>query len=128
MKTEKININNDIKCHAIDGLYDLMNCDDIKRDEIHFHLFNTDYFIIGRYQATKFLETVGTFQAIELIKNYENDHFGHVSTDFSEPETVANMYAYIVGEELLQALDLWSYPDILTNKDLKKLIKAIQNL
>ena len=35
------------------------------------------------------------------IKDYENDNFGEVGTNFASPEAVANMFAYIRGEELL---------------------------
>ena len=35
------------------------------------------------------------------IKEYEEFNFGEVTTDLSEPERVANMFAYIKGEEIL---------------------------
>ena len=69
--------------------------------DLHHHLLNEDYFIIGRYEASQFLDGE-TFNAIEKVKTYEQDNFGEVSTDFSEPEKVANMFAYIVGEEILR--------------------------
>lgn len=69
-------------------------------DDLHHEIFNTDYYIIGRYQATKWLgEEV--FNVIQHIKEYEQFHFGEVSTDLSEPERVVNMYAYIIGEEIV---------------------------
>ena len=34
-------------------------------------------------------------------KEYENDNFGEVNTDFSDAEKVVNMYAYIVGEQIV---------------------------
>ena len=42
------------------------------------------------------------FDIINIIKNYEQDNFGKVTTDFSEPEKVVNMYVYIVGEQIVQ--------------------------
>tara|TARA_R110001583_G_scaffold138188_1_gene289828 strand:+ start:79 stop:468 length:390 start_codon:yes stop_codon:yes gene_type:complete len=71
------------------------------KDDLHHHSFNTDYYIIGTYQATKWLGDK-VFNIIEEIKNYENDNFGEVNTDFSDPEKIVNMYAYIVGEEIVQ--------------------------
>jgi len=71
------------------------------KDDLHYHSFNTDYYIIGTYQATKWLGDE-VFNIIEEIKNYENDNFGEVNTDFSDPEKIVNMYAYIVGEEIVQ--------------------------
>lgn len=70
------------------------------KDDLHYHCFNTDYYIIGTYQAEQWLGS-HVFEVIEIIKEYENDHFGKVSTDFSDPEKVVNMYAYIVGETIV---------------------------
>jgi hypothetical protein len=71
--------------------------------DLHNEIFNTDYFIIGRYQSEQWLiNNVGIFNAIEIIKEYEQDNFGTVSTDLSEPEKVVNMFVYIVGELILQ--------------------------
>tara|TARA_R100001510_G_scaffold46180_1_gene43053 strand:+ start:2256 stop:2621 length:366 start_codon:yes stop_codon:yes gene_type:complete len=68
--------------------------------DVHHECFNNDYYIIGTYQAKKWLGD-NAFNAIEIIKNYEQDNFGEVSTDFSDPEKVVNMYTYIVGEEVV---------------------------
>ena len=69
-------------------------------EDLHHHCFNTDYYIIGTYQATKWLgEEV--FNVIEYIKEYENNNFGEVTTDFSDPEKIVNMYFYIIGEEIV---------------------------
>ena len=70
-------------------------------DDLHHHAFNTDYFIIGNYQAKQWLGD-RVFDVIETIKEYEDFHFGKVCVDFSSPENVVNMYAYIVGEEIVQ--------------------------
>jgi hypothetical protein len=69
--------------------------------DLHHYLLNEDYFIIGTYKAKQFLDGEA-FNAIEKIKTYEQDNFGEVSTDLSEPEKVVNMFAYIVGEEILR--------------------------
>jgi hypothetical protein len=69
-------------------------------EDLHHEMFNTDYYIVGIYQAKKWCED-SVFDIIETIKEYENDNFGEVNTDFSSPEHVVNMYVYIVGERLL---------------------------
>lgn len=69
-------------------------------DDLHHQVFNTDYYIIGRHQAKKWLEDEA-FNVIEIIKEYEQSNFGEVYTDFSDPEKVVNMYTYIVGEEIV---------------------------
>ena len=38
---------------------------------------------------------------IDIIKSYEQDNFGQVHTDISDPCKVANMLNYILGEEIL---------------------------
>jgi hypothetical protein len=69
--------------------------------DLHHEIFNTDYYIIGRYQAKQWLGA-DAFDCISEIQEYENDHFGSVTTDLSEPERVVNMYVYIIGEQVLE--------------------------
>ena len=89
-----------VKKHITDRLGDGIG-ETQHASDLHHHLLNEDYFIIGRYEATQFLDGEA-FNAIEKIKTYEQDNFGEVSTDLSEPEKVVNMFAYIVGEEILR--------------------------
>ena len=70
------------------------------RDDLHHHAFNTDYYIIGTYRATQWLGDQ-VFNVIQFIKEYEENNFGEISTDFSNAENVVNMYAYIIGEEIV---------------------------
>jgi hypothetical protein len=69
-------------------------------DDLHHYAFNEDYYIIGTYQAKQWLGD-HVFDVIETIKEYEQDNFGQVSTDLSCPEKIVNMYAYIVGEQIV---------------------------
>ena len=75
---------------TLDNIYDL-----------HHEIFNTDYYIIGHYQAKQWLGT-NAFDCIGDIQEYENNNFGEVTTDLSEPERVVNMWVYIIGEEILE--------------------------
>ena len=77
--------------NGFDGYY----CD------LHDAVFNSDFYIIGTYQAKKALEQYGTFDAIQEIIDYEKWNFGEVMTDLSNPEKVANMLWYIKSEEAL---------------------------
>ncbi len=73
--------------------------------ELHNEAFNTDYFIIGYAKAENWLkENYGIFKAMDKIKEYEQFHFGEVTTDLSSSESVCNMLVYILGEELLGEL------------------------
>ena len=68
--------------------------------DLHHDIFNTDYYIVGRYQAKQWLG-VDAFDCIGDIQEYENAHFGEVSTDLSEPEQVVNMWVYVQGWEII---------------------------
>ena len=81
-------------CHAGADLSDL------DPGDLHHEAFNQDYYIIGTYKAAQWLGD-HAFECIEIIKDYEQDNFGEVYTDFSSPEAVVNMYTYIVGEEIV---------------------------
>lgn len=69
-------------------------------EDLHYYSFNTDYYIIGTHKASQWLEDQ-VFKVINFIKEYENDHFGKVTTDLSDPEKVVNMYVYILGEDIV---------------------------
>jgi hypothetical protein len=92
----------EIKAHFEDFINDSNNKNIVENnlDDLHHEIFNTDYYIIGRYEATKWLGDQ-VFNIINIIKEYENDNFGSVNTDFSEVEKVVNMYVYIIGEEIV---------------------------
>jgi len=90
----------DVKDYIIQQLNDDVGLDQHISD-LHHYLLNEDYFIIGYYQAEQWLKKDSIFNAIETIKEYEESNFGKVSTDLSSSESVANMLAYILGEEIL---------------------------
>ena len=96
----------DVKKYIIQQLNDDVGLDQHISD-LHHYLLNEDYFIIGYYKAEQWLKKDSIFNAIEIIKNYENDNFGQVSTDLSSSESVANMLAYILGERILYNNDTY---------------------
>ena len=90
----------DVLSYMISQLEDQVGLDNDVSD-LHHYLLNEDYFIIGTYKAKQWLGDM-VFEVIEFIKKYEMCHFGEVNSDFSAPEYVVNMYAYIIGEEIVQ--------------------------
>lgn len=72
--------------------------------DLHNEVFNTEYYIIGTYQAKEALNEYGVFEAIEKVQTYEKDNFGEVYTDLSNPEKLINMLYYIIGEEVLHEM------------------------
>ena len=99
----------DVKDYIIQQLYDDIGLNQDIND-LHHYLLNQDYFIIGSYRAEQWLkkDDSSIFEAIETIKEYEQSNFGQVSTDLSSSENVANMLAYILGEEILYNNDTYN--------------------
>ena len=96
----------DVKNYIIQQLEDNVGLDnDI--NELHHYLLNEDYFIIGYYKAEQWLKKDSIFNAIDKIKEYEQFNFGQVTTDLSSSESIANMLAYILGEEILYENDIY---------------------
>lgn len=69
--------------------------------DLHNEVFNTDYYIIGTYEAKEALREFDVFEAIEMVQTYEKDNFGEVYTDLSNPEKLINMVYYIIGDEII---------------------------
>ena len=68
--------------------------------DVHNEIFNTDYFIIDRYEAIQWLGE-DVFSCIATVRDYEKQNYGQSHIDISNPQYVVNMYVYVVGEELL---------------------------
>ena len=96
----------DVRNYIIQQLNDDVGLDQNIND-LHHYLLNENYFIIGYYKAEQWLKKDSIFNAIEAIKEYEESNFGKVSTDLSSSESVANMLAYILGEEILYNNDTY---------------------
>ena len=87
-------------------------------NELQSKCFNEDYFIIGYYQANCFIKDNfnSAFEIINVVKDYEVDNFGEFNTDINS-ESIVNMFAYIVGEELIYSLD--------EDMNIKKILKQL---
>ena len=66
------------------------------KDDLHYYAFNDRYYIDSKSQAKEWLGDMA-FNLIDFIKDYEQENFGKVYTDLSEPKKIVNMYAYIIG-------------------------------
>jgi len=119
----------DVASYMISQLEDQVGLDNDVSD-LHHYLLNEDYFIIGTYKAKQWLGSE-VFDVIETIREYEQSNFGQVSTDFSDPEKVANMIAYILGEEILSESDIYQQiqfdKNILEEDDISNLIKDLKD-
>ena len=72
-------------------------------EELHHHMFNMDYFIIGTYKASKFIGS-DLGKILEVCIDFEKD-MGIFDESFYmtilEPEKVVNKLAYVIGYEIL---------------------------
>lgn len=80
---------------TLENGYDGYLCD------LHNETFNTDDYETNYNCAVKWFDDYeySVFYVIDEIITYEQDNFGVVNTDFSNPCAVLNMYWYIIGEE-----------------------------
>ena len=116
---------------ALKNGYDGYYCD------LHNEVFNTDYYIIGTYEAKEALKEYDVFEAIELVQNYEKDNFGEIYTELSNPEKLINMVYYIIGDDVLAEIfsviedfaDVWNdEADEETNKMIINKIEEMYDL
>ena len=100
--------------------------------DLHNELFNTDYYIIGTHKAKEALREYDVFDAIEKVQTYEQDNFGEVYTDLSNPEKLVNMLYYIIGEEVLiemmDGVEVWheNWNNRATDETNAEILKAIE--
>ena len=69
--------------------------------DLHNEVFNTDWYIIGTFNAKEVLKEYDVFEAIELVQEYEKDNFGEIYTELHNPEKLINMVYYIIGDEVI---------------------------
>lgn len=100
--------------------------------DLHNEVFNTDYYIIGTYEAKEALEEYGVFDAIEKVQTYEKENFGEIYTDLSDPEKLINMLYYIIGEEVLyemmDGVEAWeeNWNNIATDETNAAILKEVK--
>jgi len=75
--------------------------------DLHNDLFNQDYYIIGYYNADKWLQNhnISCWEAMSICTDWENENFGECSGKYDNSETTVNMLAYIWGMEILYDLE-----------------------
>ncbi len=100
--------------------------------DLHNEVFNTDYYVVGTYQAQEALKEYDVFKAIEKIQEYEKDNFGEVYTDLSDPEKLINMLYYIIGEEVLhemmEGVKVWNdnWDNLATDETNAAILEALE--
>lgn len=97
-------------------------------EDLHNESFNTDYYIIGTYKAKQALNQYGTFEAMEEIKEYEENNFGEILTDLSDAEKVSNMFWCLIGRQAIELINFEGLENEQGNDENNKIIiKSIEN-
>lgn len=120
----------EMKLEALEAIREILEGGyDSYIDDLHNEVFNTDYYIIGTYQAKEALKEYDIFEAIDLVQNYEKDNFGEIYTDCSDPEKLINMVFYLIGEEVLYNLDAMNNAPRMADEDFRQaMITEINDL
>ena len=115
--------------HTIDRLTEMKDWEqEHYACDLHHYIFNEDYYIIGHYNARKWIKEhdLDVFEMIDRVVQYEQEHFGKSETEIT-PEKVVNMYVYIEGEEILNESDhlhnIWN--EECTTEDYEQIIKDL---
>ena len=72
-------------------------------EDLPMRMYNEEYFKVYHKDAKDFLGD-DAFDVISEVQQYEQDYYGALYTDLGDAPAVANMYALIRGEELLDEI------------------------
>ncbi len=107
------------------------NLEDNCFDDLHYHLFNEDFFIIGYHKAEQFIKEndLNIFELIQYCQEMEKENFGEIQNTFDNAEKLVNHYAYWRGQELLYNIEAINKFDDEREDDriTKEFIKEVQN-
>ena len=99
---------NSIKTELKQYIEDYINDIDCIDEDLHHHLFNEDFYIVGYYKAEQWLKehNISVFEGIQFVQKYERENFGVDSVrTYDNAEKLVNMIVYIIGEELIDEED-----------------------
>lgn len=118
-----------LKNDAVDALIEMLEGYTGYYWDLHNEVFNMDYYMVYSSDARELLGD-DCYDAVGRIVEYEQNNFGNVNTDLSEPTSVVNMMYYIIGEQVLMDINMY---EIVNNVDVgddeinNKLIAALQD-
>ena len=74
--------------------------------DLHYKVYNSDYFIIGYYNAEQWLIKDNrnyTFEVLEYVQEQSEEIFGTIEK-ITDAERLVNLYAYWLGYEVIAEL------------------------
>ena len=78
----------------------------LQDDDLHFNVYNSDYFIIGYYNAEQWLIKDNrnyTFEVLGYVQEQEENELGTIEK-IDNAERLVNLYAYWLGYEVIAEL------------------------
>jgi hypothetical protein len=84
----------------------LILADALQDDDLHFNVYNSDYFIIGYYNAEQWLikdDINYTFEVLGYVQEQEEIALGNIEK-IDNAERLVNLYAYWLGYEVIAEL------------------------
>lgn len=99
----KASVTNELKAHIADLKADRVLTDD-NLDEWHEIAFHQDYYVVGYYQAEKWLKehNISAWEAIEYVTEQFELHFDTpLKSKDCNAEYIVNMIVYFAGMELV---------------------------
>jgi hypothetical protein len=96
---------NELWLYALEQLEEKRNHDaDYDLEDLHQDIFNSDYYIIGYWEAEQWLKSheVSVFEGIDFCNEMYEIHFGESASKFSNAEQLVNNIVYWIGQEVCQ--------------------------
>ena len=78
----------------------------LQDDDLHFKVYNSDYFIVGYYNAEQWLiedDRNYTFEVLGYVQEKSEEMFGIIEK-ITDAERLVNLYAYWLGYEVIAEL------------------------
>ena len=101
---------NSVELELLEHAIETLENRDGDAEDLHYHAFNENYYLIGHYKAEKWLEKheISAWEAIEEVIEWEDANFGEVNLKAKDinAERIVNLYVYVMGEKVLAEFDL----------------------
>tara|TARA_B100000900_G_scaffold291178_2_gene250014 strand:+ start:131 stop:481 length:351 start_codon:yes stop_codon:yes gene_type:complete len=78
----------------------------LQDDDLHYKVYNSDYFVIGYYNAEQWLikeDRNYTFEVLGYVQEQEEKALGSIEK-IDNAERLVNLYAYWIGYEVIAEL------------------------
>ena len=92
--------------HGVEGLNQMQEVNFDNLHDLHFTLFNEDYYIVGYYNAEQWCKrhNVDVFEALDYIRKNQMFYFGEDNTEILDYEKLVNHLVFWVSTELMEEI------------------------